>query len=431
MTARRLLAAAALLFIGACVTARMGGPSQRPIGDERRPTISHDIRVALATGDVATRVTATGAWSIRDARDSILARGSAQDVWTLERRDQELRAVRDDGRTTAWSAAPLVLRPDATGDRVVWNGRRYRGILRLHAADRDTGVIVVNVLNVEAYLRGVVPLEIGGNRSNGELAAVEAQAVAARSYAYVRLAAAGGRGARHVHYDLTASTADQVYGGADAERPFSDAAVEGTAGLVLTYGGQTVDAPYSASCGGETAAADELWRAGKQSYLRPVSDRIGTSDRYYCDPAPRFAWTRTLTADELNAGLRQYLKSYATVPGSGPGAVRTVTIASRTTTGRVGLLRIETESGAYTVRGNDVRYVLRAPGGEILNSTYFSVEAATDPRGALERLVIRGNGWGHGVGLCQWGAIGRARAGQDFRSILGTYFPGTVVAAVH
>jgi stage II sporulation protein D len=79
------------------------------------------------------------------------------------------------------------------------------------------------------------------------------------------------------------------------------------------------------------------------------------------------------------------------------------------------------------VRGNDIRFVLRQPGGEILNSTDFSIESHTTNDGLLARLVVRGNGNGHGVGMCQWGAIGRARAGQDFRTILRTYFPGTTV----
>jgi stage II sporulation protein D len=75
--------------------------------------------------------------------------------------------------------------------------------------------------------------------------------------------------------------------------------------------------------------------------------------------------------------------------------------------------------------------VLRSPGGELLNSTYFSLEVVSAPDGRLTRLTIRGLGYGHGVGMCQWGAIGRARAGQDFRTILRTYFPGTTVARAY
>jgi stage II sporulation protein D len=94
-------------------------------------------------------------------------------------------------------------------------------------------------------------------------------------------------------------------------------------------------------------------------------------------------------------------------------------------------VRIDTERGTYRVRGNDIRYVFRSPGGELLNSTYFSPDVLASPDGRVARLVIRGLGYGHGVGMCQWGAIGRARAGQDFRTILRTYYPGTTVARAY
>ncbi len=384
-----------------------------------------DVRVALATAVSSPGVAATGAWRIFDDRESVLLRGRPGEVWSLEQRAGQLRAVRSDGFASAWRLAPLVLRADAPGDLVLYNGKRYRGVLRFYPADDGVSVMVVNVLAVEQYLRGVVPMEIGGGRTAAEQPAVEAQAVAARSYTYVRLAAAGGTGARHASYDVVSGTSDQVYGGVEAERAFGDAGVASTSGLVLKYGGRTVDAPYSAACGGETASAEEVWRTGAQAYLRRVSDRIPGTQRYYCDPAPRFAWTRALESAELDAGMRQYLRSYINVPAAGPGHVTGVVVESRTPSGRVAVLRVETESGRYNLRGNDVRYVLRAPGGEILNSTYFTVEPETGAGGALRRLIIRGNGWGHGIGMCQWGAIGRARAGQDFRTILRTYYPGT------
>jgi stage II sporulation protein D len=117
------------------------------------------------------------------------------------------------------------------------------------------------------------------------------------------------------------------------------------------------------------------------------------------------------------------------VPGKNPGIARGVTIASRTPSGRVGTLTISTERGNFVLRGNDIRYVLRTAGGELLNSTYFSVETTAAPDGRLLRLVLRGMGYGHGIGMCQTGAIGRARAGQDFRTILRTYYPGTSVGS--
>jgi stage II sporulation protein D len=96
----------------------------------------------------------------------------------------------------------------------------------------------------------------------------------------------------------------------------------------------------------------------------------------------------------------------------------------------VGHLAIITDLGRYELRGNDVRYVLRVSGGEILNSTYFTVETETRRDGSLARLIVRGNGYGHGIGMCQWGAIGRARAGQTARAILAAYYPGTTVGPI-
>ena len=95
------------------------------------------------------------------------------------------------------------------------------------------------------------------------------------------------------------------------------------------------------------------------------------------------------------------------------------------------MLVIDTDEGVQRLRGNEIRYALRGTGGDILNSTYFSVEiGGDDESGAISKMTIRGGGYGHGVGMCQWGAIGRARAGQDVRAILRTYYPGTSVGSV-
>jgi stage II sporulation protein D len=385
----------------------------------------HDVRIALATAAQEAPVTATGPWRLYDGGNGVIIRGRTTDAWTVHRNGNTLRAVARSGAATPWVESPLTLRPDTDAQFVIFAGRRYRGALRLVAT--DSGLTVVNVLGVEDYLRGVVPLEIGVNRGPSDQAAVEAQAIAARSYTWVRLGTSQtnpGRG-----YDMAATVADQVYGGADAEREATDRAVSTTAGQVLKFGGRVVDAPYSASCGGESAAPDEVWRvSGTSAYLRRVSDRIpGSADRYYCDIAPRFSWTRTFTTAELDAAARSYLRQYTDGLSGTPSHVRGISIESRTPSGRVARTVFLTDRGSYAVRGNDVRYVLRTAGGEILNSTYFSVNAEAARDGALVRVVLRGNGYGHGVGMCQWGAIGRARAGQTARSILAAYYPGTSV----
>ena len=324
------------------------------------------------------------------------------------------------------SEVPERLVPEGT-NLVRFKGKRYRGVLR--TVNTDSGVLVVNVLPLDQYLKGVVPLELG-ERPTAERAALEAQAIAARSYTVSRLVAArAGRG-RSEHFDLVPSTADQVYGGADAERPNASAAVDVTKGVVLRYGNRVISAPYSSACGGETALAQEVWRSNGEPYLQRISDRIpGRGERYYCDIAPRFYWERDLSGAELDQVVTRYLGSIARVPSGGPGSVQDLRVAERFPSGRVKVLELRTSRGTFDLGGNEVRNVLRTPSGEALPSSYFSLSVENASAG-ITRVVLRGNGYGHGVGMCQWGAIGRARAGQSARAILRTYFPGTTLGSI-
>ena len=389
------------------------------------------VRISLGVTNSPGRVGANGGeWRLYDASGrSIMGRGVAGDAWAVERQGRRLRVVRGDGERSAFRDGPLVARPVGSGALVTWNGKRYRGELALYGT--DTGVLAVNRLSVEDYLRGVVPLEIGP-RVAGEHAAIEAQAVAARSYTYVRIGGIGPAAMPSERaYDMVSTVDDQVYGGADAEKPLTDAAVRATEGQVITYAGRVVNAPYHSTCGGSTAEVDEVWwRQPPEPYLRRVSDRIpGTVDRYYCDPSPRFSWTRSYDAASLATVLERYLRQYAGIPaGAEIGAVRFVTTTGTTASGRAEGVRFETDRGSYVVRGNDARFVFRSSGGEILNSTYFTLQPTIGRDGRVSQLTISGNGYGHGIGMCQWGAIGRARAGQDYRTILQTYYPGTSLA---
>jgi len=376
------------------------------------------IRVLLSSSAGVVRVSSPGGLLFTDRDGSTVARALRGEVWRLERSNGRVRAVRPDGVGTVWKDAPMYARP-LDEALLSLGGKPYRGDVAFYAG--DTGVVVVNVVRIDDYLRGVVPLEIG-TQSPGDSAAAQAQAVTARSYAYIHLNRDPLR-----RYDLTGGVLDQVYGGVAVETPVASEAVESTRTLVLRYGGRVVNAPYHSNCGGSTAAASEVWRSNDEPYLRPVSDQIPGTDRYYCDVSSSFRWTRTLDASAVNAAVARYLASYASVPGRRPGVVRDVTVGSHTASGRVGTVTITTDRGNFVVRGNDIRFVLRQPGGEILNSTKFSIETRAAADGSLARLVLHGFGNGHGVGMCQWGAIGRARAGQDFRTILGTYYPGTTV----
>lgn len=389
----------------------------------QRVSTGRIARVALSVDAVDATVGATGGWtvSVEDAT-SPLSRVARAGSWRVERRGRALRLVGAEGMTP-WHEGTLIVRAAASSFATV-RGRPFRGELWLHAT--TNGVTIVNRVDVEDYLRGVVPLELDAFAPS-DAAALQAQAVAARSYVYSRLPEFEPRAIAirqaAAAFDLRATTSDQVYGGVEAERAPTDRAIATTAGLVIRYEGMVVSAPYHSACGGSTAAPDELWHSENEPWLRRVSDRVPGTNRHYCDIAPRFAWTRTWEESELRGVLAQYLRG-ANRPRE---SVRDVEVVAHSASGRVRTLAVTTDAGRSELQGNDIRFAIRTVGGAILPSTYFSVDAAHDASGRLTRLTIRGNGNGHGVGMCQWGAVGRARAGQDFRAILRAYFPGTTI----
>ena len=314
-----------------------------------------------------------------------------------------------------------MVRPTGADSFVTFGGKRYRG--ELVVVPTDSGRMVVNRLTMDDYLRGVVPLEIG-NRTAAEFAAVQAQAVAARTYAYKHLTDSRA-------FDMYSTVQDQVYGGIDAEKPQADSAIMTTADVLVLYNGQPITTPYHSTCGGSTAAVTEVWyNQSDEPYLRPVSDRIPGKDSYYCDPSPRFKWTQDFDAQSLRSVMEKYLAVYTNAPKTGLGRITDIREQGRTPSGRVAALIVEPETGSYTLRGNDIRFVLRSGANNAtLNSTYFTFTEQKSG-GEVSNLSINGRGYGHGIGMCQWGAIGRARAGQSFRTILETYYPGTTIGRI-
>ena len=384
--------------------------------DEPLPAVPEGgrrIRVALGVARGETSISATGPWRLAEPSGSTLARIATDVPWRIEQRGERLRGVQGT-LTTAWRAAVLTATPDA-GTLLRWGGRRYRGALLLMPT--DSGILVVNQVAFEQYLRSVVAGEIG-KRTESEHAAAEAQAVAARSYAWVKLA---GNAARA--YDVVATVLDQVYGGVEAEAPVADAAVATTVGTVLTYGARVVNAPYYSACGGTTAEAADVWKSGNEPYLRRISDRVPGSERAWCEAAPRFRWTTSFSGDEVERLVSRYLANGAAV------RVRGAAVTGSTPGGRASGIAFETSRGRLEARGNELRFVLRK-GGELLGSTWVDLEPQLGADGELTGLLVRGRGYGHGVGMCQWGAIGRARAGHDYRAILAAYYPGTQLRRV-
>jgi stage II sporulation protein D len=276
-----------------------------------------------------------------------------------------------------------------SAEGVTWNGVRYRGSLRL-IADAER-ILVVNVLDLENYLRGVVPAEM---QASWHAEALKAQAVAARTYTlrYLRPDAP---------YDICATIDCQVYAGVAAEHPGSDAAVAATAGEVLTYDGDLARVYYHSDSGGATASASEVW--GYDLPYLPARSDVATR-------SPHAQWSARIDPRFAAAWL-------ATV-GIDIGLLESLRVVATSASGRVVRAELVGARGRVVLDGAVLRTQLRGWG---LRSTRFEMTGA---------LSVRGQGWGHGVGMSQYGALAMAESGRDYRSILATYYPGTLLESV-
>jgi stage II sporulation protein D len=323
------------------------------------------------------------------------------------------------GRTRYGLQPPVVVRA-ADGGVVEVGGTTYRGAILVQRAGRG-GLTFVNRLDVESYLLGVVPREIGTLDADAYEAA-KAQAVAARTYAVAHM---GGRAS--LGFDVYPGTQDQVYGGVAAEREMISRAVRETAGEVATYGGQPINAYYHSTCAGRTAAIDEVWNVRPVPYLVSVED-VDRSGQAYDRASSRFTWTERWTHAQLVTVLNRTLAD--SLRGRRIRQVEDMDVLSRTASGRVRAMRIDTDAGSFTVGRDRVRWILAPARGGILNSSKFSVRLERSG-GGVNAIVAEGGGWGHGIGMCQVGAMGRARAGQDYRAILEAYYPGIRVERMY
>lgn len=367
-----------------------------------------EVHVALVRGQPRTELGGGGALELLDASGQPLARVAPGQVVEASAQGG-LVQVR--GATGVRAPVIQAVSPDST----VWvGGREFRG--RVTVTATTAGLLVVNIVDIEDYLAGVINAEMG-RRGPGEEAALETQAIVSRTFA-LRVV---GRW-RTQGFDLVSTIADQAYGGAATETAGGRAAVAATRGIVLTYGGQPVEAFFSSTCGGRTASGAETFVNGALPYLQSIADR-SPEGKAWCEISPRYRWREEWSHAELRSTLENTL-GVVGVSGARVGEIRDVAVAGRSASGRVAELRIVTGGATVPVAGQVIRQVLRPTGGTVLRSTAFDVEAARE--GArLVRLVVEGRGNGHGVGLCQWGAVGRARAGYSAEQILDAYFPGT------
>ena len=334
------------------------------------------------------------------------------------------------------------------------NKKKYRGDINIHVTNGKSGMTVVNILSVEKYLYGVIAKEISPSWS---LEAVKAQAVAARTYAFY---------SRNKHqsdgYDVCATTDCQVYGGREGEVLRGIKAVDDTAGQVILYKGKLIPAYFHSSSGGYTENSENIWGT-YLPYLRGVVD--------YDQGSPHYNWEKQLTPNELGELLSKAGYNVGTIKAIGisPLTAQPIDTPDRGVSGRVKMIRFIGTNGSIQLTGEKLRTILSLKSSlfdvhimlPVQKSIEFEISdgignvgnkkveinlPSTSEKGYFtdkedihrisgrsnEIISISGFGWGHGIGLSQWGAKAMAEKGpQDdptyFKEILKHYYQGVEV----
>ncbi len=338
-----------------------------------------ELRVAIKKNLQQITVGSSTPAVIKDGAGKVLGEIEAMQATTATARGRGVGV-------NTWQASQIIIEPE--NDGYVWIGDRwYRGKTRL--LRQGQGVTAVNLVDLESYLYSVVGAEAV---ASWPIEALKTQAVAARTYAIYKSSTSGNR-----FYDLDTSTATQVYKGLDSEFTTTHEAVNSTSGQIMTYRGKPILAVFHSSSGGHTENVEDVWSSALP-YLRGVTD--------YDQTAPVFQWSKTFTAAELGRLI------------GGVGRVRELIPQRATPHGRIVKLRVIGDRGAKVVPDDLLRQELE------LRSTLFTVTTNE------EIFEINGRGYGHGIGLSQWGAYYLASQGTSYDRILSHYYQNAMLTTL-
>lgn len=377
------------------------------------------IRVRVLQGNASVPISAKGSFMVRtwDTNNEKSAYYSATPVVVKAVRG-ELNLLDKKGNLLEQRLRKVTIIAGSK-KRLRLNDRMFHGIFEFYPLKGDS-FYTVNVINIEDYLRGVLQPEIG-NRTEEEFEAVKAQAVAARTYAFITKDKYPDR-----EYDLVNDIGDQVYTGVAGEQDLTNRAAKATRGEVLMYENELVDAYYHSTCGGKTDNIEEVWDKGARPYL------VGVTDSDFCRWSKFFEWNELYPTAELLDHIRNYIKTANGDIGKIGERLIEATISDRTTGGRVKAIKLTTNRGSVVLRKDQIRWAFgRHDKPGIMPSTNFVINLDRDENGIVQQVHVTGYGYGHGIGMCQCGAIGMARVGYTYQQILTHYYTGARIRKLY
>jgi stage II sporulation protein D len=242
--------------------------------------------------------------------------------------------------------------------------------------------------------------------------------VAARTYAFITTDKYPDR-----EYDLINDINDQVYTGIAGEQEITNRAAKATRGEVLMYDGDMIDAYYHSTCG----ATDNMKKSGTKRALL-----VSVTDSDFCRWSKFFDWNEPYPTTEFLDHIRNYVRSTDGDVGKIGKRLIEATISDRTTGGRVKAIQFTTDRGSVVLQKDQIRWALgRHDKPGIMPSTNFEITLDRDENGVVQRIHVVGTGYGHGVGMCQCGAIGMARVGYTYQQILTHYYTGVRIRKLY
>lgn len=341
------------------------------------------IRVLISPDVTSLRLKIIGAYEVIDlSQNKVFYRGeNLKTTVTLYKNKLLLGNIET-------NAAKILIKTKES-EALLVNGQRFRGDLAFIKKEKAV-FSAVNYIEVEDYIKGILYNEAS---HYWPMEALKAQAIACRTYALYQR-----QNSVPLDYDVTTDIYSQVYGGRSAERQRRNKAVQETAGLVLTFQDKIFPAYFHATCAGHTEDASVLWDIN----LLPLK---GVACKF-CRQSPHFNWHCVLTLAEIREKLN--------AAGHHLSRINDILILNRDNSGRALDLKIIMEKKEKNISAKDFRNII---GPNIIRSTNFTVKVVEGDG------VFEGLGWGHGVGLCQWGAYFMAKEGYSAEEILKYYYP--------
>ncbi len=416
-----IIAASMILF--SCT-----GPARMPVGREPAPTGPEGtgpvVRVlVLETGD-KLRIDLSSA-DITVMREDGVETGRFGAGGTLTAKvSSRGRKLSRGGRILMEGVVFGIDPADNSGFRL--DSVPYRGGLILRHVGSGK-LAAINMVSIDDYIKGVLPSEIG-HLGPRQYEAYRAQAIASRSYALSKLEDKKGE-----IFDLRATIMDQVYKGKAGENAEGSRAVDETRGEVGLWEGQPIKAYYSSCCGGHTADIRIGWPwKAHYPYLYGGRDAETADGRSFCRDSRNFRWEVRWSGEELVRILRKTLPAELGSRVSAFRKILDIGVDGVSRSGRAKVLKITTDSGTYRIEGDRIRWVLRpeSPSGPILKSTLFKMKVERGG-GRVRSVKLLGGGNGHGIGMCQMGAIEMAERGRTGEEILLHYYPGITIKRIY